>query len=65
MAIGVRVTGGMVDGVIIIIGVMAEEVITVLRVEVIGVIVDIADSTFFGELWVRRDFGFKQVRISL
>ncbi len=48
--IGVRVTGGMADGVIMVpgvTGVMAEEV--TLEVRVTGVMVGIADSTFFGQ----------------
>jgi hypothetical protein len=50
MVIGGRVTGVMVDGVIMVIGVtgvMAEEV--TLEVRVMGVVVGIADSTFFGQ----------------
>ena len=50
MVIGVRVTGVMVDGVIMVpgvTGVMAEEV--TLEVRVTGVMVRIADSTFRGQ----------------
>lgn len=52
---GVRVTGVMVDGVIMVIGVrvtavMVEGVIMVLGGRVTGVMGDIADNTFFGQL---------------
>jgi hypothetical protein len=52
---GVRVTGVMVDGVIMVLGVrvtgvMVDGVIMVLGVRVTGVMVGIADNTFFGRL---------------
>ena len=57
---GVRVTGVMVDGVIMVLGVrvtgvMVEGVIMVLGVRVTGVMGGIADNTFFGQLHYIND----------